>query len=176
MAVANDPLQCVCLENPRDGGAWWAAVYGITQSWTRLKWLSSSSSSSKRASRMWRLTPVGARPSPWVPVVHPLGLPASLTWEMAWQNKQTGKWWRHPAALNGFWLLWWILRTYMTLPPPPPGLSCLFLALGTVACYIWVFANTASRCLEGGKGTPAGREAAIWKGPWQLPSNHQTTQ
>ena len=39
-----DPLQCSCLENPRDGGAWWAAVYGVAQSWTRLKWLSSSSS------------------------------------------------------------------------------------------------------------------------------------
>ena len=38
------PLQTSCLENPRDGGAWWAAVYGVTQSWTRLKWLSSSSS------------------------------------------------------------------------------------------------------------------------------------
>ena len=33
----------MCLENPRDGGAWWAAVYGVTQSWTRLKRLSSSS-------------------------------------------------------------------------------------------------------------------------------------
>ena len=32
-----DPLQCSCLENPRDGGAWWAAVYGVTQSQTRLK-------------------------------------------------------------------------------------------------------------------------------------------
>ena len=30
-------LQCSCLVNPRDGGAWWAAVYGIAQSWTRLK-------------------------------------------------------------------------------------------------------------------------------------------
>ena len=39
-----NPLQCSCLENPRDGGAWWAAVFGVTQSWTRLKWLSSSSS------------------------------------------------------------------------------------------------------------------------------------
>ena len=38
-----NPLQCSCLENPRDGGAWWAAVYGVTQSRTRLKWLSSSS-------------------------------------------------------------------------------------------------------------------------------------
>ena len=41
-----NPLQCSCLENPRDGGAWWAAVYGVAQSWTRLKWFSSSSSSS----------------------------------------------------------------------------------------------------------------------------------
>ena len=39
-----NPLQCSCLENSRDGGAWWAAVYGVTQSWTRLKRLSSSSS------------------------------------------------------------------------------------------------------------------------------------
>ena len=37
---------CSCLENPRDGGAWWAAVYGVAQSQTWLKWLSSSSSSS----------------------------------------------------------------------------------------------------------------------------------
>ena len=41
-----NPLQCSCLENLRDGGAWWAAVYGVAQSWTWLKWLSSSSSSS----------------------------------------------------------------------------------------------------------------------------------
>ena len=42
-----NPLQCSCLENPRDGGVWWAAIYGVAQSWTRLKWLSSSSSISK---------------------------------------------------------------------------------------------------------------------------------
>ena len=38
-----NPLQCSCLENPRDGGGWWAAIYGVAQSRTRLKWLSSSS-------------------------------------------------------------------------------------------------------------------------------------
>jgi len=38
-----NPLQCSCLENHRDGGAWWAAVYGVAQSRTRLKLLSSSS-------------------------------------------------------------------------------------------------------------------------------------
>ena len=40
-----NPLQCSCLENPRDGGDWWAAVYGVAQSRTGLKQLSSSSSS-----------------------------------------------------------------------------------------------------------------------------------
>ena len=42
-------LQCSCLENPRDGGARWAAIYGVAQSRTRLKQLSSSSSNSSRA-------------------------------------------------------------------------------------------------------------------------------
>ena len=43
-----NPLQCSCLENPRDGGAWWAAVCGVAQSGTRLERLSSSNSSSWR--------------------------------------------------------------------------------------------------------------------------------
>ena len=41
-----NPLRCSCLENPRDRGAWWAAVYGVTQSRTRLKWLRSSTAAS----------------------------------------------------------------------------------------------------------------------------------
>ena len=44
-----NPLQCSCLENPRDRGAWWAAVYGVAQSQTRLKRLSSSSMRIQRA-------------------------------------------------------------------------------------------------------------------------------
>ena len=64
-----NPLQCPCLENPRDRGAWWAAVYGVEQSRTWLKWLSSSSSNSKWVTslplftfmhwrRKWQPTPV----------------------------------------------------------------------------------------------------------------------
>ena len=57
-----NPLQCSCLENLRDGVAWWAAVYGVSQSWTRLKRLSSSSSMESRkmaltnliAGQQWR--------------------------------------------------------------------------------------------------------------------------
>ena len=48
-----NPLQCSCLENPRNGGAWWAAVYAQSRIW--LKWLSSSSSSSNiEESASWR--------------------------------------------------------------------------------------------------------------------------
>jgi len=48
-----NPLQCSCLENPRDGGAWWAAICGVTQSWTRLRRLSSSSSSCDVGEDSW---------------------------------------------------------------------------------------------------------------------------
>ena len=53
-----NPLQCSCLENPKDGEAWWAAVYGVTQSRTRLKRLSSSSSSSSSDQFTVTLTPL----------------------------------------------------------------------------------------------------------------------
>ena len=48
-----NPLQCSCLENPRDGGAWWAAVYGVAQSLTGLK--RRSSSSSNKAFEKWKV-------------------------------------------------------------------------------------------------------------------------
>ena len=51
-----NPLQRSCLENPRDGGAWWAAVYGVTQSRTRLKRLNSSSSSIVTGGLPWWLS------------------------------------------------------------------------------------------------------------------------
>ena len=55
------PLQCSCLENPRDGGAWWATICGVTQSRTRLKRLSSSSSSSSRATEQQLSTVYNSR-------------------------------------------------------------------------------------------------------------------
>ena len=53
-----NPLQCSCLENPRDGRAWWAAVYGVAESQTRLKRLSSSSSSGGDSTHHRATTPV----------------------------------------------------------------------------------------------------------------------
>ena len=77
----SNPLQCSCLENPRDRGAWWAAAYGVAQSRTRLKRLSSSSSVKKRR-RQWHPTPVLLPENPmdggaWWAVVH--GVAMSLT-------------------------------------------------------------------------------------------------
>ena len=57
-----NPLQCSCLENLRDGGAWWAAIYGVAQSRTRLKRLSSSSSSNLESSNLTSVTPSSATP------------------------------------------------------------------------------------------------------------------
>ena len=55
-----NPLQYSCLENPRDGGAWWAAVYGVAQSRTRLKRLSLQNIqtlSKTLQSQRWNFTP-----------------------------------------------------------------------------------------------------------------------
>ena len=66
------PLQYSCLENPMDGGAWWAAIYGVAQSQTRLMGLSSSS----RSQRVWLTPPArgvtrGSLPSSRSPVCSP---------------------------------------------------------------------------------------------------------
>ena len=68
-----NPLQCSCLENPRDRGAWWAAISGVAQSWTRLKQLNSSSRSSSLMAARWQVF----FPS-WVP--SGLGHPCLLIW------------------------------------------------------------------------------------------------
>jgi len=82
-------LQCSCLENPRDGGAWWAAVCGVTQSRTRLKWLSSSST--------LILFMAGATVLGWCVCsnvsdsLQPHGLkPARLLWPWNFLGKNTG--------------------------------------------------------------------------------------
>ena len=81
-----NPLQCSCLENPRDRGAWWAAIYGVTQSRTRLRWLSSSSSSSPLSIQClskwkWKLVS-------HVQLCHPIGLYSP--WYSPGQNTGVG--------------------------------------------------------------------------------------
>ena len=75
-----NPLQCSCLENPRDRGAWWAAVYGVTQSWTQLKQLSSSSS--RTCLRWVVLIFTGSRPLSFLSlkqsIVRPYPIPRPL--------------------------------------------------------------------------------------------------
>ena len=93
-----NPLQCSCLENPRDEGAWWAAVCGVAQSWTGLKRRSSSSSSSLTSPGP--LTQEGTchlikdkRPETGSlsPILHPLPLPGKALINK-WQGRGGTKW------------------------------------------------------------------------------------
>ena len=72
-----NPIQYSCLENLRDGGPWWAAVYGVAQSRTWLKWLSSSSSSPYVKLRLCRHIPTlpfcrASKSNQMLPVFHRL--------------------------------------------------------------------------------------------------------
>ena len=70
-----NPLQCSCLENLRDGGAWWAAISGVAQSQTRLKQLTSSSSN-----RVQTQFTSCLKSSRWNPSCPPPSDPNSTTW------------------------------------------------------------------------------------------------
>ena len=88
-----NPLQCSCLENPRDGGAWWAAIYGVTQSWTRLKRLSSSSS--LLTYPFWHRSPIVSswKPSFTTCTPHQKGMATHsriLAWRIPWTEEPGG--------------------------------------------------------------------------------------
>ena len=96
-------LQCSCLKKPRDRGDWWAAVYGVAQSRTRLKWLSSSSSSRSSSSRAhrwdWRVIVHGTAKSQTRlsnshhctrmchPKIYRFGIRFILSWRHLWRSR-----------------------------------------------------------------------------------------
>ena len=88
-----NPLPCSCLENPRDRGAWWAAVYGVIQNQTWLKRLSSSSSSSNKPTQH-----LG-----WLPQWYSGGLSSPMqkrqVWSWAGKIPWRRKWWPTPIFL-----------------------------------------------------------------------------
>ena len=117
------PLQCSCLENPRNGGAWWAAVCGVAQSRTRLKWLSSSSRLLFQKSQ-WQPTPV------------------TLAWKIPWTEEpgrlQSLGLWRvgHDwvTSLSLFTFMHW-RRKWQPTPVFLPGESQGRRSL--VGCCLW---------------------------------------
>ena len=111
-----NPLQCSCLENPRDGGAWWAAVYGVTQRWTRLKRLSSSSSTNNNSNML---------PSP---VLIFTKITGSSQFKYYWLTVLVTKSWTVPTRL----------LYPRDFPDKSPGVGCHFLP-HTVAtpCKMW---------------------------------------
>ena len=112
------PTQCSCLENPRDGGAWWAAFYGVTQSQTRLKWLSSSSSSRGTTALIWlKWSSPKSRVSSetgWVEIQWYLGTESKVRLDHRWSWDRSGNWallWKRLSDWT-FWVfsscaVWW---------------------------------------------------------------------
>ena len=98
-----NPLQCSCLENPRDSGAWWAAVYRVAQSRTRLKWLSSSSGSRKWLVNLWEclwLSPLDGAllaHNGWGVSVISQRIISNLTWITHWGIFMS---WEHNSLLD----------------------------------------------------------------------------
>ena len=118
-----NPLQCSCLENPRDGGARWAAIYGVTQSQTRLKWFSSSSSQGYLR-RQWHPTPVllPGKYHGW----------RSLVGCSPWGCEHLGHDWA--TSLSHFTFMHWRRKwqpTPVFLPRESQGLESL------VGCHLW---------------------------------------
>ena len=97
-----NPLQCSYMENPRDGGAWWAAIYGVAQSWTWLKRLSSSSSSINAYSLLEskEIKPVNLKGNwPWIlfgrtDAKAPILWPSDVNSWLVGKDPDAGKDWR----------------------------------------------------------------------------------
>ena len=120
-----NPLQCSCLENPRDGGAWWAAVYGVAQSQTWLMWLSSSSSSNTGGEghdRWW---------DGW------MALPTQ--WRCVWINSRSWWWTGRPGMLQsmGVTKSQTGLSDWTELKKPKWGIYCLQNSLCTVPFFFF---------------------------------------
>ena len=114
-----NPLQCSCLENPRDGGAWWAAVYGVAQSRTRLKRLSSSS----------RLNTVPSTQQ---------GLAKLIHWErncvvghtVSWKGEQTYAIEETQALYSGVYRVRWITSLDLSFLVCEEGIHTILISQG----------------------------------------------
>ena len=138
-----NPLHCSCLENPRDGGAWWAAVYGVTQNQTWLKRLSSSSSSDKepacqcRRPKRYRLISGSGR--------SPAGGHGNPLQCSCLENPMVrGFWWStvHRVTKSWTWLKGLSPHTLRN------GIYIPFLWIWVGLWQQWKWHNTASKILE----------------------------
>ena len=123
-----NPLQCSCLENPRDGGAWWAAVYGVTQSRTRLKWLSSNSSSNMNQPRVHMCSPI-LNPFPISFPTHiPLGFSRALALSALLHASNLH--WSSVSHMVLYMFQWYSLKSsHPHLLPHSPKVCSLYLCL-----------------------------------------------
>ena len=135
-----NPLQYSCLENPVDRGSWWAAVYGVAQSRTRLKWLNSSSISKVYVSMLLSQF-IPPSPSPTVPYVCSLclclhwGYYFLMPWLFGYRFESTSPWLQ---CLCSFW------NTRLPLKIPYHTVSLWLLFKKKVFSFIYLFGWTGS--------------------------------
>ena len=100
-----NPLQCSCLENPREGGTWWAAIYGVAQSQTRLKRLSSSNSITIVMLKTRICYGKKGVTQRWHVMSHTFlcSFPLKCTWSL-WH-----------ASTNRIWQMWWDVNSLIRL-------------------------------------------------------------
>ena len=133
-----NPLQCSCLKNPRDGRAWQVAVYGVAQSRTRLKWLSSSSSSSNMLSARKKINTRYYSNSEKAMATHS----SFLAWKIPWTEEPGRLQSMGSLRVRHDWVTSFSLFTFMhwrrKWQPTPvflPGESQGWASL--VGCHLW---------------------------------------
>ena len=131
---SHNPLQCSCLENPRDGSAWWAAVYGIAQSWTRLKLLSSSSSSRHHFTTQSRSPSLHKRE--WESTVN------NDERKQVWMNDQERKYWWTNSEHD--WRIYWGQDFTQTLSTHATN---NYLTLYFSPDHLSIFQYSESKCI-----------------------------
>ena len=133
-----NPLQCSCLDNPRDRGAWWAAVYGVTQSRTRLKWLSSSS---RYLSPRPRLIQILSLPSSHLPEGFTIFL-LSASWTL-WAKRKKAQ---HESCEFSF--IWGLTEDFSSGDSLSVVLRNWSQEVGARLVYIWFFLVKGIRAVK----------------------------
>ena len=133
-----NPLQCSCLENPRDGGGWWAAVSGVAQSRTRLKRLSSLACKNWLENKSWFI---------WILIVFEAEKAmaqhsSTLAWKIPWTEEPGGLQSMGSPRVGDDWVTWLSLFTFMhwrrKWQPTPVFLPGESQGRGSlVGCRLW---------------------------------------
>ena len=154
----SNPFQYSCLENPRDRGAWWTAVYGVAQSRTQLKWLSSSSSSSSSSYiaggffTCWTTWEHMHALITWLSCTDHVTAHALMTWLFGhWSRVYQAvisDWHQASLSITNLWSSPKLMCIESVMPSSHLILCCPILLLPLITLSIMVFSNESTLCMR----------------------------